>query len=209
VTARILIVDDNQNLAKNLRDVLEGASELGAEVALATTGKQAREHAQREGFDVAIVDVKLPDESGVDLIQALRESCPHGEIVLLTGNATVDVAIAALRAGAFAFVLKSFRPAELISTVARAFEKVALKREREEFERRYRAIVDAADVLIVGLDVRGRVTLWNPRIAAVTGISTDEAVSGKLAENILDEDGWRRFGQAFTAVRDDGSPADV
>jgi len=209
MTARILIVDDNQNLAKNLRDVLEGASELGAEVALAPTGRQAREHALREGFDVAVVDVKLPDESGVDLIQPLREACPQGEIVLLTGNATVDIAIAALRAGAFAFVLKSFRPAELISTVARAFEKVALKREREEFERRYRAIVDAADVLIVGLDVRGRVTLWNPRLVAVTGIATDEAESGKLPENILDDEGRRRFSQAFVGVRDDGSPRDV
>lgn len=209
MTARILIVDDNQNLAKNLRDVLEGANELRAEVALAPTGRLAREHAAREGFDVAVVDVKLPDESGVDLIGPLRESCPHAEIVLLTGNATVDIAIAALRAGAFAFVLKSFRPAELISTVAQAFEKVALKREREEFERRYRAIVDAADVLIVGLDVRGRVTLWNPRIAAITGISTEAAVSGDLPDNISDEDGRRRFGQAFMNVRDDGTPADV
>ncbi|MBK9266396.1 MAG: response regulator [Polyangiaceae bacterium] len=209
MTARILIVDDNQNLAKNLRDVLEGASELGAEVALAPTGRQAREHADREGFDVAVVDVKLPDESGVDLIRPLRESCPHGEIVLLTGNATVDIAIAALRAGAFAFVLKSFRPAELISTVAQALEKVALKREREELERRYRAIVDAADVLIVGLDARGRVTLWNPRIAAVTGISTEEAVSSNLAENTLEEDGRRRFAQAFMSVRDEGTPRDV
>ena len=46
---RLLIVDDNQNLAKNLRDVLEG-SELDAEVALAPTGRQARDHAKREGF---------------------------------------------------------------------------------------------------------------------------------------------------------------
>lgn len=209
MTARILIVDDNQNLAKNLRDVLEGASELRAEVALAPTGRQAREHAHREGFDVAVVDVKLPDESGVDLIKPLRESCPHGEIILLTGNATVDIAIAALRAGAFAFVLKSFRPAELISTVAQALAKVALKREHEELERRYRAIVDAADVLIVGLDARGRVTLWNPRIAAVTGISTEEASSGNLAEKLLDEDGRRRFSQAFMGVRDEGTPTDV
>ncbi len=209
MAARILIVDDNQSLAKNLRDVLEGASELGAEVALAPTGRQAREHARREGFDVAVVDVKLPDESGVDLIGPLRESCPHGEIVLLTGNATVDVAIAALRAGAFAFVLKSFRPAELISTVAQALEKVALKREREEFERRYRAIVDAADVLIVGLDIGGRVTLWNPRLEAVTGISTEVAVGGDLAENIFDEDGRRKFCGAFAAVRDEGAARDI
>src|SRR4029079_9980101 len=118
-----------------------------------------------DGFEVAVVDVKLPDGSGVDLIGPLREACPHGEIVLVTGNATVNTAIAALRAGAFAFILKNFRPAELISTVAQALEKIALKRQRDKYERRYRAIVEAADVLIVVLDAQGRVSLFNPRLA--------------------------------------------
>jgi DNA-binding NtrC family response regulator len=152
LVARILIVDDNQSLATSLRDVLEGARELFVEVSLAETGDKALGHAKAEGFDVAVVDVKLPDGSGVDLIRPLREACPDSEVVLVTGNATVDTAIAALRAGAFAFILKSFRPAELISTVAQALEKITLKREREELERRHRAIVDAADVMILGLD---------------------------------------------------------
>jgi len=206
---RILIVDDNQSLAKNLRDVLEGDPDVDAEVALAENGAAALATAQRDGFDVAVVDVKLPDGSGVDLIGPLREACPHGEVVLVTGNATVNIAIAALRAGAFAFILKSFRPAELISTVARALEKIALKREREEFERRYRAIVDAADVLIVALDATGKVALWNPRISAMTGVSVESALGGDIPEDILDEESRKRFGQAFAAVRDEGAANEV
>jgi PAS domain S-box-containing protein len=206
LTARILIVDDNRTLATNLRDVLEGARELDVEVALAQTGKEALSRASdRYGFDVAVVDVKLPDGSGVDLIRPLREACPDGEIVLVTGNATVDTAIAALRAGAFAFILKSFRPAELISTVAQALEKIALKREREEFERRYRAIVDAADVLIIGLDARGNVALWNPRIAAMTGAAVEAVMGGEVPERILDEDGRKRLFSAFESARDEGA----
>ncbi|MRG92020.1 response regulator [Polyangium spumosum] len=207
--ARILIVDDNQSLAKNLRDVLSGDRDLDVEVALAETGAEALDRAQKDGFEVAVVDVKLPDGSGVDLIGPLREACPHGEIVLVTGNATVNTAIAALRAGAFAFILKNFRPAELISTVAQALEKIALKREREEYERRYRAIVDAADVLIVGIDASGDVTLWNPRLAAMTGVSTEAAVGGPLPDNILDEDGKKRLYQAFVAVLGGGSASEV
>src|SRR5690606_28708868 len=112
----------------------------GLEIQTAATGKAAAEMAQK-GFDVAIVDVKLPDASGIDLIQPLREASPLSEVVLLTGFASVDAAIGALRSGAFAFVLKSFRPQELIAIVEQALGKVQLKREREELERRYRDLV--------------------------------------------------------------------
>ncbi len=199
--ARILIIDDNQSLAANLRDVLEGARELDVSVALAPDAQRGLAAAQRSGFDVAVVDVKLPDASGVDLIRPLRAAAPLGEIVLVTGFATVDTAIAALRAGAFAFILKSFRPEELISTVEQALEKIALKREREEYERRYRALVDAADVLIVGLDGDGRVTLFNPRLSALTGIDADAAVGRSFAEAFLDEADQKKLTQAFLAVR--------
>ncbi|WP_438000296.1 ATP-binding protein [Sorangium sp. So ce185] len=208
--ARILIVDDNTSLAGNLRDVLEGARELDVEVALAPNGKQGLAAARRDGFDVAVVDVKLPDASGLELIAPLRAAAPHGEIVLVTGFATVDTAMAALRAGAFAFVLKSFRPEELISTVAQAIEKISLKREREELERRYRAIVDAADVLILGLNADGSVALFNPRLSALTGVGGDAALGMPFCETLVDESEQRRFNQSFqSVVEGDAAAAEV
>lgn len=207
--ARILIVDDNTSLAGNLREVLEGARELDVEVALAPTGKQGLAAARRDGFDVAVVDVKLPDASGLELIAPLRAASPHGEIVLVTGFATVDIAMAALRAGAFAFILKSFRPEELISTVAQAIEKISLKREREELERRYRAIVDAADVLILGLDAEGRVALFNPRLSALTGVGGDAALGMPFCEALVDESEQRRFNQSFLGVVEGDAAAEV
>ncbi|WP_433934862.1 ATP-binding protein [Sorangium cellulosum] len=207
--ARILIVDDNTSLAANLRDVLEGARELDVEVALAPTGKQGLAAARRDGFDVAVVDVKLPDASGLELIAPLRAAAPHGEIVLVTGFATVDTAMAALRAGAFAFILKSFRPEELISTVAQAIEKISLKREREELERRYRAIVDAADVLILGLNAEGRVALFNPRLSALTGVGGDAALGMPFCETLVDESEQRRFNQSFLGVVEGDAAAEV
>src|SRR4051812_39637921 len=112
---RILIVDDNAELVEALHAVLSTAKR-GMQIVTAGSGKAALELA-KEGFDVAIVDVKLPDISGIDLITPLREISPFSEVLLLTGFASVDAAIGALRSGAFAFVLKSFRPEELISTV--------------------------------------------------------------------------------------------
>jgi PAS domain S-box-containing protein len=209
VSSRILIIDDNTSLGRNLREVLEGTPELDVDVRLARDGTHGLTRAKGEGFDVAVVDVKLPDASGVDLIRPLREASPDGEIILVTGFATVDTAIAALRAGAFAFILKSFRPEELISAVAQAIEKIQLKRERKEYERRYRAIVEAADVLIVGLDEAGRVALFNPRLAALTGIAADEATGRPFADAFLDEADTRKFHHAHTAALEGTAAVEV
>jgi ActR/RegA family two-component response regulator len=156
VSARILIIDDNvQPRRQPARSARRSAGAGRGGGPRARRAERARA-AKHDGFDVAVVDVKLPDASGVDLIRPLRAASPQGEVVLVTGFATVDTALAALQGGAFAFILKSFRPEELISTVAQALEKIALKREREEYQRRYRALVDATDMLIVGLDAAGR-----------------------------------------------------
>jgi PAS domain S-box-containing protein len=209
VSSRILIIDDNTNLGQNLREVLEGTPELDVEVRVARDGNQGLVKAKAEGFDVAVVDVKLPDASGVDLIRPLRAATPEGEIILVTGFATVDTAIAALRAGAFAFLLKSFRPEELISAVAQAIEKIQLKRERQEYERRYRAIVEAADVLIVGLDDEGKVTLFNPRLAALTGAPADDAIGAAFAETFLDEADHKKLHQALAAALEGTAAVEV
>ncbi len=82
----------------------------------------------------------------------------------------------ALRSGAFAFVPKSFRPEELISTVEQALTKVRLAREREELERRYRALVELTDVLVVGLDASGRVALFNRKAALFAGVEPSAAL---------------------------------
>lgn len=209
MSSRILIIDDNTSLGQNLREVLEGTPELDVDVKLARDGSHGLARAKAEGFDVAVVDVKLPDASGVDLIRPLRAASPDGEIILVTGFATVDTAIAALRAGAFAFILKSFRPEELISAVAQAIEKIQLKRERQEYERRYRAIVEAADVLILGLDESGKVALFNPRLAALSGIAADEAIGMPFAEGFLDEADHKKLHQALSAALDGTAAVEV
>ncbi len=135
---KVLIVDDNVDLVSQLSAVLLAPASDSAPLSVVTAarGAEALVLAKREGFDVAIVDVKLPDVSGIDLIAQLKDACPFSEVVLITGFASVDAAISALRSGAFAFTLKSFRPEELISTVQQALMKVQLKVERRSLEKR-------------------------------------------------------------------------
>lgn len=184
---RVLIIDDNAELVDTLRAVIASGMP-GVAIETADSGRAALSLAHR-GFDVAIVDVKLPDVSGVDLIAPLRAVAPFSEVLLLTGFASVDAAIGALRSGAFAFVLKSFRPEELISTVAQALNKVELKYEREELERRYRDLVEVTDVLVIALSETNDVALMNRKAASLAGTTSDQALGRSLLESwIPDED---------------------
>ncbi|MBX3263464.1 MAG: response regulator [Labilithrix sp.] len=177
---RVLIVDDNTELGDTLRAVIASGIP-GIAIETAESGAAALVKAKK-GFDVAIVDVKLPDASGIDLITPLRAVSPFSEVLLLTGFASVDAAIGALRSGAFAFVLKSFRPEELISIVEQALTKVELKHERDELERRYRDLVEVTDVLVVALSGSDEVALMNRKAASLAGTTSDQALGRSIFE---------------------------
>ena len=204
---RVLIVDDNAELVDTLRAVI-ASGVPGLAVETAANGERALAMAQR-GFDVAIVDVKLPDVSGVDLIKPLRAISPFSEVLLLTGFASVDAAIGALRSGAFAFVLKSFRPEELISTVEQALGKVQLKREREELERRYRDLVEVTDVLVIALDPDDKVALMNRKAAATVGAAPEHAVGRPFLEAWIPKEDRAAMRAALAETRGSGGACEV
>ena len=112
--AHVLVVDDHDDLAENLTEILE---DEGARVTRAARASEAVERA-KAGFDVALVDIRLPDATGLSLLPQLKQSGDaHGEVLLITGNASLDDAIAAVGQDAYAYVLKPFDPADLLATV--------------------------------------------------------------------------------------------
>ncbi|HWE25655.1 MAG TPA: ATP-binding protein [Myxococcales bacterium] len=130
--ARVLLVDDNATLVDNLSQIL---GDEGYLVRTAPTGAQALD-AARGGFDVALLDVRLPDTDGTRLAERLREISPEGAIVLLTGFATLETAIAAVRAGAFAYLVKPCSTPDLLLTIEQALRQVQLHAEKRELSRR-------------------------------------------------------------------------
>jgi PAS domain S-box-containing protein len=162
--SRVLLVEDNFDLAENVSEILE---ELGVTVRVVHDGLTAIAVAS-EGFDVAVVDVGLPGVSGVDLLPRLRAACPDSETILVTGHGTLESAIAAVRHGAFAYLLKPVDPDALIGVVERSLAQVSLRRERaslaralSESETLYRGVVENVDALIVSLDREGRIVFSN------------------------------------------------
>lgn len=128
----ILIVEDDADACKTLRMILE---EKGYTVSTAENGNRALETAKEKKFDLVILDIKLPDISGTELLKKLKSATPEIEIIIITGYATLQNAILALREGAFDYLTKPLDIEELTISIERAIEKqkteTVLRRERE------------------------------------------------------------------------------
>jgi signal transduction histidine kinase len=166
--ARILLVDDNKTLVENLTEILLDA---GYQVTAASSCAEARQRAEK-GFDVALTDLRLPDGEGTALATSLKESHPDSEVVLMTGYATIETAIAAVRAGAFAYLVKPCTPPELLRTLKQAFRYVKLQAEKRALAQRAQMAEKLAAVgtLTAGLSHEIR----NPLNAAALQLSVLE-----------------------------------
>ncbi len=123
---RLLVVDDDAEVRSLLERVL---TKSGYQPTQASSGAQAMELLGRQEFDVALVDIKLPDASGLDILRWARDTDTDTEFIVLTGNADVETAVEAMRLGAYDFIAKPWRNAELIEVIGKASEKKTLRRE--------------------------------------------------------------------------------
>src|SRR5690606_8319236 len=130
--ARVLVVDDHAAFVENVVDILSTSAHDGAlSCSAVRSAQQALAAATSQSFDLALIDLHLPDAHGLELAQQLKAICPFIQIVIITGDATIESAIGALDQGAFGYVLKPFRPQQLVETALRAVERARLLRERE------------------------------------------------------------------------------
>jgi two-component system cell cycle response regulator len=121
VEEKILLVDDDPTILHTLTRFLTGQ---GYAVAAAANGKEALAALQQEDIPLAILDLMLPDASGLELLAHVRENSPDTEVILFTGLGALDSAIQALRLGAYDYLVKSeLRLPELQSVVDRALER--------------------------------------------------------------------------------------
>lgn len=202
----LLIVDDDKNLLKVLQQILE---EAGHEVSAVSSGKEALIELSGRDFDLAVVDLKLEEVSGFDLIDAIRETYPSVVVIISTGFASLDSAIKALRMGAYDFLQKPLKPELLIKAVERGLEKKQLKDLAE-------AVIKKMDEGIALLDSEGLIDFVSKRFCEISQYTADELTGGLLLslvapeyENLTVENlrkAWEGSSRRFQAsmIRKDG-----
>lgn len=110
IKARLLIVDDDEDMLETLSDILH---EKGYKIETANTGRKAITKARERFFDIALVDINLPDMTGIEVLRTFRKKRPAMMNIMITGRATRQNAVDALNLGASAYIMKPVDPATL------------------------------------------------------------------------------------------------
>ncbi|HEX7519184.1 MAG TPA: sigma-54 dependent transcriptional regulator [Candidatus Deferrimicrobium sp.] len=133
---RILVIDDEPMIVSLLSTILR---EKGWDVTEAHSGTEGLDQLDRARFDVILTDLVMPGESGIDLLRAAKEIHPDVEVILMTGYATADTAIEAMRNGAFHYIMKPLKPEEVVNLVEKAYSQRQLQRENQFLKSEIRA----------------------------------------------------------------------
>jgi len=107
VHARVLLVDDEEDMLAGLQRTLE-RNITGLEVVTATRPSQALRLMTEQSFDLALLDVMMPEMNGIALLEKLRQKDPELSVVMMTAFASIDLAVEAIRKGAYDFITKPF-----------------------------------------------------------------------------------------------------
>ncbi len=142
--ARILVVDDEPSMRRILAGMLGDA---GHEVLQADGVKAALGEARSGTFDLVLTDQKMRDGSGMELLEALKELDSSLPVILVTAFATVDLAVEAMRHGAFDFITKPFQPGVIRAAVARAASHGALMRENLRLKEEVKRLGPATELI--------------------------------------------------------------
>ena len=133
---RALVVDDEPMIVSLLSTILR---EKGWDVTEAKSGTDGIDLLDRSRFDVILTDLVMPGDTGIDLLRAAKEIHPDVEVILMTGYATADTAIEAMRNGAFHYILKPLKPEEVTNLVEKAYNQRQLQRENRFLKSEIRA----------------------------------------------------------------------
>ncbi len=123
---RLLVVDDDANLRKTLADILRLK---GYQVLVAETGAQGVAQAAGAFVNVALIDLKLPDLPGIEVMERIKRATPLTEAIILTGHASLDTAVEATNKGAISYLIKPYEVERLLRHIQRALERQQAQQE--------------------------------------------------------------------------------
>jgi DNA-binding NtrC family response regulator len=141
----------------------------GFEVFRFTKGKEALDLVDNQPVDVALIDLRLEDISGLDLLEEIKQRSPNTECILLTGYASQNSAIDAIRYGAFGYFQKPFDVDQVILSIQQAGQKCQAAEALAASERRLRALIENGRDNIILLTSEGKIFWGSPSLSTVWG----------------------------------------
>jgi DNA-binding NtrC family response regulator len=133
---RVLFVDDEKSLQEFMRSELP---RLGHEVTVCPDGRTALKTLEKSTFDAAILDLRMPGMNGIEVLEHLKKISPDTEAVVMTGHASMETAIEAVRLGAFDYITKPCKLAEIEAVLGKVSEKRELKNKNLALQNRVKA----------------------------------------------------------------------
>ena len=136
--AQLLIVDDEASMCEFLEIILQ---KNGYQVSSRQSARTAIKDLETGTFDLVISDINMPEMSGLELLQLIKEKSPSTEVIMITAYASTDTAIQAMKRGAYDYIIKPFNNDEILLTIEKALKNSQLQREnrrlQQELEKRY------------------------------------------------------------------------
>ncbi|MBN2231745.1 MAG: response regulator [Deltaproteobacteria bacterium] len=196
----ILVIDDEQDLRDGSKRIL---TRMGFRVSTAARGIDGLQIIDSDPVAIVLLDLKMPGMDGMEVLEKIKETHDEIIVVVITGFATVETAIKAMKMGAYDFIPKPFDPDHLRIVVRRAHERVQLRHEAAQLEKdrqrtladldveksRIRTIVEALPSGVVVTDTEGTVVLMNPAFLWHLGLDA-KLKPGKQIEHYIKDEGF-------------------
>src|SRR5437868_4961637 len=141
---RILFADDEKSLQEFMRSELP---RLGHEVTVCPDGKAAVKALEKSTFDAAILDLRMPGLTGIEVLEQLKQVSPDTEVIIMTGHASVETAIDAVRLGAFDYITKPCKLAQIETILRKVVEKRELRHKNLALQTRVQAAEGPSDLV--------------------------------------------------------------
>jgi PAS domain S-box-containing protein len=186
---RVLIVDDDQALLEALPEAIHLRMN-GLEIDTCDSATDALERLREIDYDAIVTDIKMPGMDGLALLEAIQETRPRTPTLMITGHGEQDLAVQALRGGAYDYIAKPIDRDYFVASLSRAVQLKSLDRQIEKQRvalERHARVLEHVDDGVFLVDEQGVIQHWNPAAAAITGLAAHDVLDCPAAEAIP---GW-------------------
>ena len=197
-TIRVLVIDDEQDIRDGSERIL---TRLGLEVLKASRGDEGLKILETKGASIVLLDLKMPGMDGIEVLERIRKMDESILVIVITGYATVETAIVAMKLGAYDFISKPFEPDQLRIVVNRAWEKLRLTREAEKLAQekrrtladldteksRIHTIIENLPNGVMVTNTRGQVVLMNPVFRKLLDLDPGLKNGGQIEDYVSDK----------------------